>query len=94
MISFECNAAVRVPASRHDGVMGSCAAKPRSSDRSKILAFLDQLAANPNLAGDYEETDNVGRSVQIRVIGRYALTYWADHPVSEIKVTKIEKADS
>ena len=25
--------------------------------------------------------------------GDYALTYWADHAVNEVKVTKIEKAD-
>jgi hypothetical protein len=31
--------------------------------------------------------------VQIKIIGDYALTYWADHPVKEVKVTKIELAD-
>jgi hypothetical protein len=28
-----------------------------------------------------------------KVIGRYALTFWADHAVSEIKVTHIKLAD-
>ena len=45
------------------------------------------------MKGDYEETDEVGRPVQIKVVGFYALTYWADHAVSEIKVIKVEKAD-
>ena len=39
------------------------------------------------------EKDNTGRIVQIKVINRYAITFWADHVVSEIKITHIKSAD-
>ena len=67
--------------------------KPPPRERSLILAFLEQLQSQPNQQGDYQETDSVGRPIQIKIIGKYALTYWADHAVKEVKVTRIELAD-
>ncbi len=67
--------------------------KPSRRDRDLMLRFLERLGSNPFAKGDYEEKDEVGRPVQIRVISKYALTYWADHAVKEVKVTKIELAD-
>jgi mRNA-degrading endonuclease RelE of RelBE toxin-antitoxin system len=67
--------------------------RPSRRNRESILSFLESLALNPLRRGDYEELDEVGRPVQIKIIGDYALTFWADHAVKEIKVTKIEKAD-
>jgi hypothetical protein len=58
-----------------------------------MMKFIRSLADNPNTAGDFTETDNSGRMVQVKVIGRYAVTFWADHAVSEIKVTHIKSAD-
>jgi hypothetical protein len=29
----------------------------------------------------------------VKVLGAYAITYWADHPVNEVKVIRIELAD-
>lgn len=67
--------------------------KPSRHDRGLVLSFLEGLARNPHAKGDYEEQDEVGRTVQIKVLGHYALTYWADHAVREVKVIKIELAD-
>ena len=67
--------------------------KPSRRDRDVILAFLERLAGNPYADGDYEERDAVGRTVQIKVLGGYALSYWVDHAVREVKVIKIELAD-
>ena len=67
--------------------------RPSGVERDRILSFLEALANNPDRPGDYTERDNSGRSVQIKIVGDYALTYWVDHPVKEVKVTKIEKAD-
>ncbi len=66
---------------------------PSRGDLDLILAFLESLAGNPGKPGDYEERDEIGRPVQIKIVGSHSLTYWADHAVKEIKVTKIEKAD-
>jgi len=57
------------------------------------MKFIRSLADHPNTAGDFTEKDNAGRPVQVKIIGRYAITYWADHAVSEIKVTHIKLAD-
>jgi hypothetical protein len=67
--------------------------RPSTRDRQRIFSFLESLADNPFQKGDYEENDDVGRPIQIKVIGQHALTFWADHGSSEVKVTRIEKAD-
>lgn len=67
--------------------------RPARSDRDKILSFLESLAIDPFKPGDYEERDDVGHPVQIKIIGDYALTYWADHAVKEVKVVRFEIAD-
>ena len=70
------------------------ASAPRSGmQRESVMKFIRSLAGNPNFAGDFTEKDNAGRVVQVKVIGRYAVTFWADHAVSEIKVTHIKSAD-
>ena len=66
---------------------------PSIQDRQKILSFLESLCGNPFQKGDYEERDDADRPVQIKIIGKYALTFWADHPGSEVKVVRVEKAD-
>ena len=67
--------------------------RPSRFERDRILSFLESLADNPWKRGDYEERDDVGHPIQIKIIGDYALTFWADHAVKEVKVTRLEKAD-
>ncbi len=67
--------------------------RPSRRDRDLILSFLETLRKDPTKSGDYEEHDEEGRPVQIKVLGKFALTYWPDHAVREVKVTKVEKAD-
>jgi hypothetical protein len=67
--------------------------RPALRDRDAIIAFADSLKTDPTKVGDYSEPDESGRTVQIKLIGTYALTYWADHAVREVKITKVEKAD-
>jgi hypothetical protein len=38
--------------------------------------------------------DDVGRSLEVKIVGPYAITYWADHAVKEIKVINVEPAGS
>ena len=67
--------------------------KPSRRDRDLMLSFLGGLARNPRGKGGYEERDDVGRTVGIKILGHYARTYSADHAVREVKLTKIELAD-
>lgn len=67
---------------------------PRSgSQRQQVMAFISSLAHNPNCSGDFSEKDHVGRTVQVKIVGRFAITFWPDHAVSEVKVTHIKPAD-
>jgi hypothetical protein len=67
---------------------------PRSgAQREAVMRFIRSLAQSPNTSGDFSEVDKMNRTVQVKIVGRYAITYWADHPVLEIKVTHIECAD-
>ena len=67
--------------------------RPRAQDKARIISFLERLSDDPFQKGDYEEKDEVGRPVQIKIIGPYALAYLADHSEREVKILQIEKAD-
>ena len=65
----------------------------RGAQRTRISAFIDLLANDPSQLGDYTERDESDRQIEIKVIGQYAITFWADHAVKEIKVADIRRAD-
>ena len=65
----------------------------QSAQRLRISKFIDTLADNPHQSGDYAEMDETARQIEIKVIGQYAITFWADHAVAEVKVTNIGRAD-
>lgn len=70
------------------------ASAPRTGPaREQVMKFIRALADDPNFTGDFQERDGAGRTVQVKIIGRYAVTFWADHAVSEVKVTHIKSAD-
>lgn len=67
---------------------------PRSGMRRiRVMRFIYSLAENPFCAGDFSETDEAGTKVFVKIIEGFAITFWADHPVSEVKVTHIKPAD-
>jgi hypothetical protein len=75
----------------NEGALGFA---PRSGQQRKmVMDFIRSLAVNPNTAGDFSETDETGRTTRVKIVGRYAVTFWTDHAVSEIKVTHIRLAD-
>jgi len=70
------------------------ASAPRSgSQHIMVMRFVSLLGENPFTVGDFSEKDDAGRTVQVKLVGRFAITFWADHAVSEIKVTHIKPAD-
>lgn len=54
------------------------------------MDFISSLADNPYYRGDFTQEDETGRTVFIKIIGRFTVTFWADHPVCEVKVTHIK----
>lgn len=61
--------------------------------RNKVVQFIESLAGNPFDAGDYSERDPADRFIQVKVVGPWAIFFWADHAVSEVKVVQIVLSD-
>lgn len=62
----------------------------RLRERGQIIDALDELARNPTQRGDWVAKDETGRSIQIKRVGRFLLSYWADSFVKELRVINIE----
>jgi mRNA-degrading endonuclease RelE of RelBE toxin-antitoxin system len=65
----------------------------RGEQRKLIMDFIRSLAGDPHATGDYTDLDESQRTRQIRIIGRYAVTYWADHPVKTVMIVDVRPAD-
>ena len=65
----------------------------RGVQQTQISAFIDSLGNDPSQVGDYTERDESDRQVESKVIGQYAITFWVDHAVKEIKIADIRRAD-
>ncbi len=65
----------------------------QSSNRQRILNFIEYLAMNPFDEGDYIERDTTGRECQVKTIGKFALFYWPDHAEKEVRIVDLLDAD-
>ena len=65
----------------------------RRTDREALLTFLRAIADDPHRRGDFTERDRSDRDLEVLVFRGYAVVYWADHPVKELKVVDIRYAD-
>jgi hypothetical protein len=59
-----------------------------------VMNFVRSLATNPYATEDFSERDTTGRTIQVKIVGRFAVTFWADHAAAEVKVTHIRPADA
>jgi hypothetical protein len=65
----------------------------RREDRDSLLNLLDTLANDPFQKGDFAEKDQTGRTIEVLIFRRYAILYWPDHPVKEVKIVDLRFAD-
>jgi len=54
-----------------------------------IEAFISYLSENPFEEGDFSESDESGRVTFTKVIRDFAITYFPDHAVCEIKILEV-----
>ena len=54
-----------------------------------VRAF-ELLASDPYRPGDYREKDAEGRDMEVILVGKFLLTYWADHAVKELRIVRAE----
>ncbi len=64
----------------------------RKREQQLITRLLEELARDPFRPGDYTEQDDIGRPIQVVIVGRSAVCFWADHAVKEIKVVDLKPA--
>ena len=68
---------------------------PRSGNqRQRIMDFVRGLATDPFQQGDFKDSDPAGRSIEVKVVGRVAVSYYADHAAREVKIVNIQPADA
>jgi len=64
----------------------------KSTERNQLLRLFNKLRSYPFLEGDYVERDDIGRLMQVLVVGRRAVVFWADHAVKEVKILDLKPA--
>lgn len=65
----------------------------RVNERELLLKLLRALGQDPYRRGDFTERDQSGRDIEVVVSRQYAVLFWADHAVKELKVIEIRPAD-
>lgn len=65
----------------------------RGEQRRLIMNFVRSLADGPHTPGDFIDRDESLRTRQIKIIGRYAVTYWVDDPVKAVMIVSVDVAD-
>jgi len=74
----------------HEDVINSL---PRSErQRRSIMNFISSLGDNPYSRADYTERDVSGRDLEAKIVDHYAILYWVDHAVKEVKVVHFQSA--
>ena len=61
----------------------------RGEQRRSVLNFIRLLAENPFTEGDYIDRDASLRVRQIKLVGRFAVAYWADHAIKTVMVVAV-----
>lgn len=60
--------------------------------RKREILNIDQLEADPFIIGDFKKPLRI-RELEVKVIGRYAVYYYADHATKEVKVVELLQFD-
>ena len=61
-----------------------------SSTRLLLIEQLDKLADDPSQETDSSLEEAGGRKLQLKVSGRFIITFWPDHAVKEVRIVAIE----
>lgn len=65
----------------------------RKRERKQLLDFFDQLALNPFTESEWSVTDATGRPNFQSSVGRFLVTWWADHATKEIRIVKLARLE-
>ena len=62
-------------------------------ERARALDFCIRLGNQPTLGGDFRERGSDGRNHEVKIIGSFAVAWWVDDAVKEVKVVGFRAAD-
>jgi mRNA-degrading endonuclease RelE of RelBE toxin-antitoxin system len=66
---------------------------PKSgAQRRLVMDCIRRLGDDPFRNADYTETDEAGRELAVKIAGHFAITYYVDHAVKEVKVIDVRPA--
>lgn len=65
----------------------------RQKERLRLRARFVQIADFPENFSDFQERDASGRSLDVNLCGKHAITYWADFADRDVKILRITHAD-
>lgn len=57
---------------------------------AEVEQWVNRVERAPSASGDYTEEDEDHRIMEVAVLHRVAIAYWADHAVREVRVVRIE----
>jgi len=74
--------------------LDALASLPRSGKRrATVLGMLAELSEKADWGGDFEIHDpETSRPFQVSCVAGFAITWWIDHPVLEVKIIDIREA--
>ena len=65
----------------------------KKRDRDFLMARFEQIRDSPADHEDYKSVDERGRSLDVHVAGRFAITYWDDFADRHVKIMDVDWAD-
>ena len=62
-------------------------------ERKTLLDYFDQLARLPATTSEWTLIDQAGRTNYQTAVGRFLITYWADHAAREVRIVRLDRVD-
>jgi hypothetical protein len=64
-----------------------------SASRERLIRRMLQIQEFPSRWSDFTDRDEAGRTLDISVVGKWAIHYWADFNDRHVKVLRLTPAD-
>lgn len=69
-------------------------ATAKGRQKAALVRGFMALRENPYREPDYSERGETGRSLSVMMAGEWAISYWLDHLVREIRIVSLEDVGS
>ena len=63
-------------------------------NQKSLIAFLRRLKSEPETLGSYRFPDPRGRTIEVKIIGRYAMLFFKDPYANVIKIIDLRNVES